>query len=432
MKISIVSLGCVKNLVDSEMMCGCFLNANCEYVKEPKDADIIIVNTCGFILSSKKESLDTIFRLLSLDKPIFVTGCLVERYLDNLSKEIPEVSRFIPIRDYVHFKEIVNDALGFPLLNDDLNMKKRALSSEPNSAYLRISDGCDNRCSYCAIPLIRGNLKSRPMEEIYEEALLLAKKGIKELVLIAQNTTDYGKDGLGYNLVDLLKKLLTIKEFRFIRTLYLYPHDVSDELIDLFANEARLTPYFDLPFQHVNDGLLKAMNRRDKKIDIINLLDKIHAKIEHPFIRTTFIVGFPGESEEQFLELLEFIKKYRFTHLGAFIYSREEGTVSYDFKEQVNKKVAKERLGRLLALQRQISKEINATYIGLKMDALVIKKIRKDTYLVRSGFNAPDDIDGKIYLYTNEHLELGEIVQIEIVNSTSYDLEAKFISKTKF
>lgn len=432
MKISIVSLGCVKNLVDSEMMCGCFLNANCEYVKEPKDADIIIVNTCGFILSSKKESLDTIFRLLSLDKPIFVTGCLVERYLDNLRKEIPEVSRFIPIRDYVHFKEIVNDALGFPLLNDDLNMKNRALSSEPNSAYLRICDGCDNRCSYCAIPLIRGNLKSRPMEEIYEEALLLAKKGIKELVLIAQNTTDYGKDGLGYNLVDLLKKLLTIKEFRFIRTLYLYPHDVSDELIDLFASEVRLTPYFDLPFQHVNDELLKAMNRRDKKIDIINLLDKIHAKIEHPFIRTTFIIGFPGETEEQFLELLDFIKHYRFTHLGAFVYSREEGTVSYDFKEQVNKKVAKDRLRRLLALQKQISKEINETYIGLKMDALVIKKIKKDTYLVRSGFNAPDDIDGKIYLYTNEHLEPGEIVQIEIVNSASYDLEAKFISKTEF
>ncbi len=432
MKISIVSLGCVKNLVDSEMMCGCFLNANCEYVKEPKDADIIIVNTCGFILSSKKESLDTIFRLLSLDKPIFVTGCLVERYLDNLRKEIPEVSRFIPIRDYVHFKEIVNDALGFPLLNDDLNMKNRALSSEPNSAYLRISDGCDNRCSYCAIPLIRGNLKSRPMEEIYEEALLLAKKGIKELVLIAQNTTDYGKDGLGYNLVDLLKKLLTIKEFRFIRTLYLYPHDVSDELIDLFASEVRLTPYFDLPFQHVNDELLKAMNRRDKKIDAINLLDKIHAKIKHPFIRTTFIIGFPGETEEQFLELLDFIKHYRFTHLGAFVYSREEGTVSYDFKEQVNKKVAKDRLRRLLALQKQISKEINETYIGLKMDALVIKKMRKDTYLVRSGFNAPDDIDGKIYLYTNEHLEPGEIVQIEIVNCASYDLEAKFISKTKF
>lgn len=432
MKISIVSLGCVKNLVDSEMMCGCFLNANCEYVKEPKDADIIILNTCGFILSSKKESLDTIFKLLSFNKPLFVTGCLVERYLDVLKREIPEVSRFIPIRDYSHFKEIVNDTLGFPLLNDDLNMKKRALSSEPNSAYLRISDGCDNRCSYCAIPLIRGNLKSRPMEEIYEEALLLAKKGIKELVLIAQNTTDYGKDGLGYNLVDLLKKLLTIEEFRFIRTLYLYPHDVSDELIDLFASEVRLTPYFDLPFQHVNDELLKAMNRRDKKIDIINLLDKIHAKIEHPFIRTTFIIGFPGETEEQFLELLEFIKKYRFTHLGAFIYSREEGTVSYDFKEQVNKKVAKERLGRLLTLQRQISEEINETYIGLKMDALVIKKIRKDTYLVRSGFNAPDDIDGKIYVHTNEHLELGEIVQIEIVNSASYDLEAKFISKTEF
>lgn len=432
MKISFVSLGCVKNLVDSEMMCGCFLNANCEYAKEAKDADIIIVNTCGFILSSKKESLDTIFKLLSFNKPLFVTGCLVERYLDVLKREIPEVSRFIPIRDYSHFKEIVNDTLGFPLLNDDLNMKKRALSSEPNSAYLRISDGCDNRCSYCAIPLIRGNLKSRPMEEIYEEALLLAKKGIKELVLIAQNTTDYGKDGLGYNLVDLLKKLLTIKEFHFIRTLYLYPHDVSDELIDLFANEARLTPYFDLPFQHVNDELLKAMNRRDKKIDIINLLDKIHTKIEHPFIRTTFIVGFPGETEEQFLELLEFIKKYRFTHLGAFVYSREEGTVSYNFKEQVNKKVAKDRLRRLLALQKQISKEINETYIGLKMDALVIKKMRKDTYLVRSGFNAPDDIDGKIYLYTNEHLELGEIVQIEIVNSASYDLEAKFISKTQF
>ncbi len=427
MKIALISLGCVKNLCDSEMMYALFIKNGHSFTNDLEEADIFLVNTCGFIKSAKQESLDTIFKLLTYQKPTFVVGCLAERYLKNLVEEIPEVARFIPIRDYERFSTLVNETLGIEILKGSLCKQDRELASESGSAYLKIAEGCNNHCAYCAIPLIRGKLKSRTIEDIYLEAKNLANKGIQELVLVAQNTTDYGKDGLGYNLVDLLKKILTIEQFKFIRTLYLYPKDVSDELIDLIAKEDRLVPYFDLPFQHVNDRLLALMNRRDRKEDIINLLNKIRSKIKNPIIRTTFIVGFPSESEEEFLELLDFIKTYKFTHLGAFIYSREEDTASYNYSPQVPYKVAKQRLKLLLKAQKEIAHEINRSFIGEEMEALLINKVNKNTYYCRSAFNAPDDIDGRIILKTNRTLELGSIIKIKIIDARPYDLIAELI-----
>lgn len=428
MRIALISLGCAKNLCDSEMMYGLFIKNGHTFTHDLEEADIFLVNTCGFIKSAKIESLDTIFKLLSYEKPTFVVGCLAERYLKNLEEEIPEVTRFIPIRDYEHFASLINETLGVEILKGQLSMLDRVLASESGSAYLKIAEGCNNHCAYCAIPLIRGKLKSRSIDDIYLEAKALANKGKKELVLVAQNTTDYGKDGLGVNLVSLLKKILTIEEFRFIRTLYLYPKDVSDELIDLIAKEDRLVPYFDLPFQHVNNRLLKLMNRRDDKESIISLLDKIRTKIAHPIIRTTFIVGFPSESEEEFLELLDFIKRYKFTHLGAFIYSPEEDTIAYNLKPRISQKVAKQRLNLLLKTQKEIVKEINASFVGVESDALITKKVKKDTYYCRSAFNAPDDVDGQIILNTNADLKLGSIHKIKIVGYKSYDLFATLIS----
>lgn len=427
MKIALISLGCAKNLCDSEMMYGLFIKNGHTFTHDLEEADIFLVNTCGFIKSAKIESLDTIFKLLSYEKPTFVVGCLAERYLKNLEEEIPEVARFIPIRDYEHFASLINETLGVEILKGQLSMLDRVLASESGSAYLKIAEGCNNHCAYCAIPLIRGKLKSRSIDDIYLEAKALANKGKKELVLVAQNTTDYGKDGLGVSLVSLLKKILTIEEFRFIRTLYLYPKDVNDELIDLIAKEDRLVPYFDLPFQHVNNRLLKLMNRRDDKESIISLLDKIRTKIAHPIIRTTFIVGFPSESEEEFLELLDFIKRYKFTHLGAFIYSPEEDTIAYNLKPRISQKVAKQRLNLLLKAQKEIVKEVNASFVGVESDALITKKVKKDTYYCRSAFNAPDDVDGQIILKTNVDLKLGSIHKIKIVGYKSYDLLATLI-----
>lgn len=427
MKIALVSLGCAKNLCDSEMMYGLFIKNGHSFTNALEESDIFILNTCGFIKSAKQESLDTIFKLLSYDKPVFVVGCLAERYLKNLEEEIPEVARFIPIRDYEHFSSLINETLGIEVLKGKLSMLDRALASESGSAYLKIAEGCNNHCAYCAIPLIRGKLKSRSIEDIYLEAKKLAESGVKELVLVAQNTTDYGKDGLGLTLVDLLKKILTIDEFRFIRTLYLYPKDVSDELIDLIASEVRLVPYFDLPFQHVNSRLLTLMNRRDDKESIISLLNKIRSKINNPIIRTTFIVGFPSESEEEFNELLDFIKTYKFTHLGAFTYSREEDTKAYDLKPRISQKVAKRRLDLLLKTQKEIVEEINASFKGVEGDALITKKVKKGIYLCRNEFNAPDDVDGQIILKTNVDLKLGSIHKIKIIGHKSYDLLAELI-----
>ena len=421
LKVGLVSLGCAKNLVDSENILGLLKHDGYTITNTIEDSDIIIVNTCGFIDSSKKESIETIFEMLSYNKKVVVTGCLAERYEEELRKEIPE-AYFIPIHDYDKFNKLFREV--DKELNSDsgLDDHYRVISTGKYSAYLKIGEGCDNCCTYCAIPLIRGHFVSRPYDEIIEEANKLADSGIKEVIVLEQDTTKYGIDLKdGHNTVSLLKGLLGVKKLDYIRLLYLYPDEISDELIDLIASEKRLTPYFDIPIQHSEDHILKDMNRRGNKEFLRNLFNKIKTKVPNAILRTTVMVGFPGETEEDVDNLTNFIKEIGFDHLGAFTYSREEGTKSYNFKNQIDESTKKARLDRLMRAQQGVSYKRNKTHIGEIMEGLVVGK-EKEQYLLRSYWNAPDDVDGKIYFTSKEQLNEGDIVKVKINEAFVYDL----------
>ena len=422
LKIGLVSLGCAKNLVDSENILGLIKHDGYQITSSIKDSDIIIVNTCGFIDSSKKESIETIFEMLSYGKQVVVTGCLTQRYEKELKKEIPEAT-FIPIHDYPRFNELFKTVDKELTESGGLNDKYRVISTGSYSAYLKIGEGCDNCCTYCAIPLIRGHFVSRPYNEIIEEANKLADEGIKEVIVLEQDTTKYGIDLKdGHNIVSLLKRLLEIKKLDYIRLIYLYPDEISDELIDLIAHEKRLTPYFDIPIQHSEDHILKAMNRRGDKELLRKLFKKIKDKVPNAVLRTTVMVGFPGESEEDVDNLISFMQEIEFDHLGAFTYSREEGTKSFDFNNQIDEETKKKRLDKVMRTQQAISYRKNKTHIGEIMEGLVVGK-DNDSYLLRSYWNAPDDVDGKIYFTSKEELKEGTIVKVKIENAFVYDLQ---------
>ena len=421
-KVALISLGCAKNLVDSENILGLLLKNHYEIINNKDEADILVINTCGFIESSKKESIDTILDNINKKQKVVVTGCLVNRYKDELAKEIPEVDLWIPIRDYPRFNQLLAtldaDITNFEGLNDNY----RLVSTGSYSAYLKIGEGCSNCCTYCAIPLIRGPYVSRPYEDIISEARKLANDGYKELIVLEQDTTRYGLDlKEKKTIVDLLKGLLEIKELAFIRLLYLYPDEITDELIDLIAKEERLTPYFDIPIQHSEDKILKAMNRRGDKAYLTNLFKKIKTKIPNAILRTTVMVGFPGEIKEDFDNLINFVKEVKFDHLGAFTYSREEGTKSYDFPHQVREATKQKRLDELMSLQQSISYDLNKKHIGEVMKGLVVGK-ENGYYLLRSYFNAPDDVDGKILFRSSKELKEGDITEVRITESYVYDL----------
>ncbi len=427
LKVGLVSLGCAKNLVDSENILGLLKHDGYQIVSSIEESDIIIVNTCGFITSSKRESINTIFEMLSYNKKVVVTGCLVERYEKELKEEIPEVS-LIPIHDYQKFNELFAKADKELNEKGGLNDNYRLISTGHYSAYLKIGEGCDNCCTYCAIPLIRGHFVSRPYNEIIKEAHVLADSGIKEIIVLEQDTTKYGIDLKdGNNIVSLLKGLLEIKKLEYIRLLYLYPDEISDELIDLISKEERLTPYFDIPIQHSENHILKDMNRRGDKNFLLNLFKKIKEKVPNAVLRTTVMVGFPGESEEDVDNLISFMKEVEFDHLGAFTYSREEGTRSYDFKNQIDEDIKKKRLERVMKAQQSISYKKNKKRIGEIMEGLVVGK-EKDQYLLRSYWNAPDDVDGKIYFTSSKELKEGEKVKVLIENAFVYDLMGKLIN----
>ena len=421
-KVALISLGCAKNLVDSENILGLLLKNHYEIINNKDEADILIINTCGFIESSKKESIDTILDNINKKQKVVVTGCLVNRYKDELAKEIPEVDLWIPIREYKNFNRLLatldSDITNFEGLNDNY----RLVSTGSYSAYLKIGEGCSNCCTYCAIPLIRGPYVSRPYEDIIKEARELANDGYKELIVLEQDTTRYGLDlKEKKTIVDLLKGLLEIKELAFIRLLYLYPDEITDELIDLIAKEERLTPYFDIPIQHSEDKILKAMNRRGDKTYLTNLFNKIKTKIPNAILRTTVMVGFPGETKEDFDNLIKFVKDVKFDHLGAFTYSREEGTKSFDFPHQVREATKQKRLDELMSLQQKISYDLNKKHIGEVMKGLVVGK-ENGYYLLRSYFNAPDDVDGKILFRSVRELKEGDITSVRITESYVYDL----------
>lgn len=427
--VGLVSLGCSKNRVDSENILGLLSNDRYNIVSNYDDADVILINTCGFIESSKTESIDTIFDVLKYGKKVVVTGCLVERYYEELKKEIPEVDLFIPIRDYYRFNAL------FDTIFNDIDDKSigvsdeyRLISTGDFSAYLKIGEGCSNRCAYCAIPLIRGDFVSRDPERIIFEAKQLAENGYKELVVLQQDTTKYGVDfdDKNINIVYLLKELLKVKSLDYIRLLYLYPDEITDELIELIGSEPRLTPYFDIPIQHSEDKILASMNRRGDKNYLRNLFKKIREKVPNAVLRTTVMVGFPGETEDDFNGLLEFIKEIGFNHLGCFAYSREDDTPAYNFPNQIDENLKKERLDKVMKLQQTISYRKNKEFVGQIMEGLVVGKDH-DYYCLRSYWNAPDDVDGKILFKSDKPLNFGDKIKVKITASFVYDLLGEII-----
>lgn len=426
-KAGIISLGCPKNRVDSENILGLLHHLGYKLVNKAEEADFVFINTCGFIDDAKKESIDTILENIGKGKKVIVTGCLVQRYLEDLKKEIPEVDLWIPIEEYHRFASLLKTI--DPDLKEvgGLEYHYRILSSGPWTAYLRIGEGCSNHCTYCAIPLIRGEYVSRPLEECVKEAKDLAKKGIKELVVLEQDTTKYGLDfNDGTNIVTLLKELLKIEEFDFIRLLYLYPDEISDELIDLIGSSKRLTSYFDIPIQHSENHILKAMNRRGSKEELLELFSKIRTRVPNSIIRSTIMVGFPGEKEEDIDNLIEFMKEVHFDHLGVFTYSREEDTPSFDYEDQIDEEIKEKRKDRVMKAQQSISYKNNKQHIGKVMEGIIFAK-EHGHYLMRSYFNAPDNIDGKILVNSSKPIELGSIVKVEITDAFVYDIMGNLI-----
>lgn len=423
----LISLGCAKNAVDSETILSFFSRNNFNIVLTPKDADVIVINTCGFILPSMQESIDTIIKYSKYGKKLVVVGCLVERFLDELKESIPEVDLYIPIRDYPKMASMIQSLFEDEIV-EQYNPYYRVLSTPFYSGYLKISDGCSNHCAYCAIPLIRGSFKSVPKEILIEEAKRMASIGVKELVVISQDTSKYGSDIYeNYRIHNLLEDILNLKLFTSIRLLYLYSYEVSDELIDLiYKNSEVLQPYFDIPIQHASNKMLKLMNRKDKKEDIINLVTKIRNKFEIAIIRTTLIVGFPGETKREFDELKDFISTYNFDHLGVFAYSREEGTVGATMPHQVRESTKAKRRAEIMAIQQKVSYLNNKKHIGEVMDGIVIGSKNKQ-YLIRTYFNAPDDIDGSIYVTSDRKLSLGDSVKVRITSCSTYDLEGEVL-----
>ncbi len=429
MKVGIVSLGCSKNLVDTQNALSFLKASGHTFVDDPSLAEAIIVNTCGFINDAKQESINTILQMAEFKnsglKYLIVMGCLVQRYKEDLIKELPEVDRFIAIDEYKHLPEIFNEVLHSQTKNDP----ETIIATYPHTAYLKIADGCSNRCAYCAIPLIRKDYKSIPMEVLLKQAKELEKLGVKELNIIAQDTTRYGIDLYGkLRLADLLEELNKL-DFTWIRILYMYPDEITDDLLDKMSKLDKVVPYFDIPVQHASDRLLKLMNRRGNKEHILSVIKKIREKFAEPILRTTIIVGFPTETEEDQKELLEFVKDVKWDRLGAFTYSLEEDTPSYDMEPKVDEQTAQNRLAELMKLQEEIAKENNQRFVGqiLKVVVETQDSVRTDRYEGRAAQHAPDDIDGHVRFTSDRELNLGEFVDVQITSADSYDLMGKMI-----
>ena len=436
-KIGFVSLGCSKNQLDTEVMLSILSDEGFEITNEESEADVIIINTCAFINDAKQEAIDNILDIAWFKKhrhlkKIIVTGCLAERYREQIFEQMPEVDALVGVGSIKNIAEAVRRSLSGERYSsfEDKNVSElggsRMLTTPPHAAYLKIAEGCDNRCTYCAIPLIRGRFRSRTVEDIVEEAKLLDADGCKELSLIAQDTSRYGLDLYGkYMLPELIRRICAETEIPWIRLLYCYPDKITDELIDEIANNDRVVKYIDLPIQHINNDILKAMNRHGDRATIEDAIKRLREKIPDITLRTTVITGFPGETEEQFEELCDFIKETKFDRLGAFAYSREEDTPAYDFPDQIDEQTKQDRCDKIMALQADISNELNA------------KKLRKTikvlcegfdgasgSYVGRSEADAPD-VDGKIFFDLDKGKNLhneGDFVNVRITDFYDYDL----------
>lgn len=429
-KVGMVSLGCAKNLVDSENMLGMLRDRGHEIVNDPAEAEIIFVNTCGFIQPAKEESIETILEMARYKqtgklRKLFVTGCLAQRYADALAAELPEVDGFMGVADYQRLYEMMDAAAAGErpvYMRDGARFFQcgRVLSANPFSAYVKISDGCDNRCAYCAIPLIRGRYASRPFADIVAECERLAGEGVTEITLIAQDTSRYGCDlGDGhYQLPELLRRVSEIEGVHWVRVLYCYPDSTEDRLLDEIAQNPKVAPYLDLPLQHINDDLLKAMNRRGSADWIKSRIQQ--CKRRGITLRTTMIVGFPGETQAQFEELLAFVRDARFDRLGAFIYSPEEGTPAAEMEDQIDEDVKRTRLDQLMMLQQGISMELMEARVGSVCEVLVEGRDEGGWY-GRSILEAPES-DGCIHIRTRRELTPGEYIHLRITGADAYDL----------
>ncbi len=432
--VGLVSLGCSKNRVDSEVMLGILTRRGYRVVANPEEADVILVNTCGFIQSAKEESIDAILDMARFKaggrlKKLIVTGCLSQRYGREIREDMPEVDAVLGVAEYQNLPEILEEAFrgGRPLRTGECGRffdSPRVLTTPAHSAYVKISDGCDNRCAYCAIPLIRGSYQSRPSESILRECRELAARGVTELTLIAQDTSRYGSDLTGeMNLAGLLGKVSEIDGVHWLRALYCYPDTVTDGLLDAIAGLDKVCAYLDLPLQHISGEVLRRMNRRGSP-DLIR--DRIAAcRARGILLRTTFIVGFPGETEAQFEELLDFVRWARFDRLGAFAYSPEEGTAAAEMPGQIDEAVKTDRLDRLMRLQQRISLEINRARVGETCEVLV-ESFESGRYLGRSRLEAPE-VDGVIRFRSRRRLLPGEYVPVKITGASEYDLDGEAV-----
>lgn len=434
-KVGMISLGCPKNQVDAEIMLKKLVDAGYILVNEAETADVVIVNTCAFIEDSKKESIDSILEMIDYKedgtlKKVVVTGCLAQRYADEVFSEIPEVDAVIGLGandDIVAACDAVLEEdeqySSFPDKEEMPLEGGRILTTPEYFAYLRIADGCSNCCSYCAIPSIRGKFRSRKMEDILEEANALCEKGVKELIIVAQDTTRYGEDLYGaLKLPELLDELNKIEKLQWIRLLYCYPERITDELIDAINRNEKVCHYIDMPMQHASEKILKAMNRPGSRESLTALINKLREKIDDVVIRTTFITGFPGETEEDFTTLSEFVNEMKLDRVGCFAYSREENTPAYDFSEQVDSEKASDRADIIMEQQFRISDEKQEELIGRTFDVIVDGyDSYTDSYFGRTYMDAPE-IDNTIIFTSGYEIEVGEIVQVEIFEKDEYSL----------
>lgn len=450
MNVGFISLGCSKNLIDTEVAIGMFKNNNYKIVNNPEDADILVINTCGFIESAKEEAINTILEMAEYKnkrcKYLIAMGCLVQRYYEELVKALPEVDLFIKIDEYDKLWDKIEDLLKrdiveklktktskkiseikplpMPTYNEFM---ERVVTTGKNYAYLKIGEGCSNKCTYCAIPYIRGPFVSRKIEEILDEAEMLAKKGIKELIVVAQDTTKYGVDIYGESkLAELLEKLSKIKGIEWIRFLYSYPEGITDELIETVANNEKIAKYFDIPIQHISNFILKKMNRKTSKENITNIIDKIRKQIPDVVLRTSLIVGFPGETQENFDELLSFVKTTKFDRLGTFMYSKEDGTPASKLPEQIHGNTKKTRYNKIMKVQAEISLNNLENKIGKTYKVLIEDMSFDGKYFIGRTMQDVPEEDGLVYIKNvgnlNEKDVLNNFLNCKITDVSNYDL----------
>lgn len=436
MKVLFVSLGCDKNLVDSEHMLGDLIDNGFSICDDEAEADIIVVNTCSFIADAMEESIQTIIDLGAYKenghlKGLIVTGCLAQRFTDEILEDLPEVDAIIGTNSYDELVAAINKVLEDnstkPVIKKDLvglpRDGRRVLTTGGHYAYLKIAEGCNKRCTYCAIPYIRGNYRSVPMEQILAEAKELAKGGVKELILVAQETTVYGIDIYGEkSLTKLLKELCKIEEIEWIRILYAYPEEITDELINCMASEPKICHYIDMPIQHCNDDILRLMGRKTNKSDIMNIAKRLRAAMPDISLRTTLICGFPGETEQMHEELLQFIKDMSFDRLGAFTYSREEGTVAAAMENQVDEELKAKWLDEVMLCQKDISLANNEKYIGRTLKVFIEGKLPEDGVFIGRTYRDTPSVDGFIFVNSDTELVSGQYVDVLVTGYDEYDL----------